>query len=133
MGPDAPDTVTDALRLLEAAGYTVDFNVHGTIVHCAACGADRPLAGAEVERLYRFEGPSDPADEAIVLGLRCPACGARGTLASAFGPDADPDLLRYSVLITQSCSARRGPRGLRSRRPFRPASPALLPARNDPR
>jgi hypothetical protein len=102
MGRDAPDTVTDALHLLEADGYTVDFNVHDATLHCAACGADSPVAGAEVERLYRFEGPSDPADEAIVLGLRCPACGARGTLVSAFGPDADPELLRQLVLITRN-------------------------------
>ena len=42
-----------------------------------------------VDRFFRFEGPSDPADEAIVLGVHCSACGARGTIVSAFGPDAD--------------------------------------------
>jgi hypothetical protein len=36
---------------------------------------------------------SDPDDEEIVFGLLCPACGARGTLVSAFGPLADPEEL----------------------------------------
>ena len=42
--------------------------------------------------MYRFEGPSDPGDEMIVFGLHDPATGIRGTLASAFGPSADPAL-----------------------------------------
>ena len=45
-----------------------------------------------VERMYRFEGPSDPGDEMIVFALLDPATGVRGTLATAFGLAADPDL-----------------------------------------
>ena len=40
-------------------------------------------------------GPSDPADEAIVLALRCPAA-APGRARVAFGPDADPALAEAS-------------------------------------
>jgi hypothetical protein len=52
-----------------------------------------------VERVYRFEGPSDPADEAIVLGVCCPKCGARGIIVSAFGPDADPEVLGAVAML----------------------------------
>ncbi|MGD9798542.1 MAG: phosphoribosylpyrophosphate synthetase [Acidimicrobiia bacterium] len=90
---DAPETVTEALALLAADGYTEDFNLVGTSASCPRCAATHELDHAAIERLYRFEGPSDPADEAIVLGLDCPACGGRGVLVSAFGPDADPEVL----------------------------------------
>jgi hypothetical protein len=28
-----------------------------------------------------------------VLGVECPACGTRGIVVSAYGPQADPELL----------------------------------------
>jgi hypothetical protein len=91
----APDTVTEALRLLADDGYSVDFNIDSATTTCPHCRETHHLEHVAIERQYRFEGPTDPADEAIVLGLRCPACGARGVLVSAFGPDADPDLLAH--------------------------------------
>lgn len=92
--PEAPDTVTEALGILAADGYTADFNLANVALCCPECQGQHPLEQAAVERVYRFEGPSDPADEAIVLGVRCPRCGALGSIVSAFGPDADPETLK---------------------------------------
>lgn len=90
-----PDTVTEAIELLRREGYTADFElVEGMLraePECAGCG----VVDADVERLFRFEGPSDPGDEMIVFGLRDPATNTRGTLAAAFGHSADPDLYRH--------------------------------------
>lgn len=91
--PVAPETVTEALRILEADGYTGAFDVREGRVRCHACGDLHEANGAIVERIYRFEGMSDPDDEEIVFGLRCPVCGARGALVSAYGPNADPEEL----------------------------------------
>jgi hypothetical protein len=93
---DAPDTVTDALRLLRGEGYDTEFVLRpdGTLRwddHVHGC----PVEDAVVERLFRFEGPSDPGDEMVVFGLREPETGARGTLASGFGSSADPDVLAH--------------------------------------
>src|SRR3954467_12399285 len=90
---DAPDTVTDALALLAAEGYTADFNLDGIAAHCPQCGSDHELDGGRIERQFRFEGASDPDDEAIVLGISCPSCATKGVLVSAYGPNADPDLM----------------------------------------
>lgn len=91
----APDTVIEAIELLRGEGYTADFE----LVDGALCtDGNRPvcLVGeADVERLYRFEGPSDPGDMMIVFALRDPASGVRGTLAAAYGPPADPDLYAH--------------------------------------
>ena len=85
---DAPETVTEAMALLEAEGYTSDFRVAST--------DDRSVHATGtlvVHRTFRFEGDSDPGDEAVVLGVECPSCGTKGIVVSAYGPDADPDLL----------------------------------------
>lgn len=91
---DAPDTVTEALALLRAEGYDADYELvdgHLQAEGCARCRVEDVV----VERRFRFEGPSDPGDEMIVFGLRDPATGARGTLASAFGLNADPALAEH--------------------------------------
>ena len=95
---DAPETVTDAVRLLEGAGFRGDFRIDGGGVRCSACGDTHPASGLVVHQVFRFEGASDPGDEAIVLGVECPACGARGIVVSAYGPDADEQLLALGEL-----------------------------------
>jgi hypothetical protein len=91
MNEAAPDTVTDALALLRAEGYTFDFElIDGQLSTGADCPACSPES-AVVERVYRFEGDSDPGDEMIVFGLHDPASDRRGTMAAGFGPAADPE------------------------------------------
>jgi hypothetical protein len=102
-----PDTVTEAVTDLENAGYTSPFLHRGAELVCVACGSPHPLVVAVVDAFYRFEGPSDPADEAIVLGVHCGECGARGTIVSAFGPDADPDAFEHLARISAEAAARR--------------------------
>ena len=90
-----PDTVTEAIELLRSEGYTADFELTDDSLWTAGAGDLCPVNEAEVERLYRFEGPSDPGDEMIVFGLRDPGSGVRGTLASGYGPAADPELREH--------------------------------------
>ena len=87
--PTGPETVTEAVQYLAERGYTDSFAL-------AAEGLSGPgdeqlhdLHDAVVDYQFRFEGDSDPGDEAIVLGITC-SCAERGVLVSAFGPSADP-------------------------------------------
>ncbi len=97
-----PSTVTEAITVLREQGYTADFDLVDGVLRAdvARVDADAPRVEcavdvAEVDHIYRFEGPSDPGDEMIVFALRDPSSGARGTLAAAFGPAADPDLVPH--------------------------------------
>ena len=64
-----PDTVTEAVELLRAEGYDDDFDVCADGLCCAGEDGVHGLEGASVDQLFRFEGESDPGDEAIVLGV----------------------------------------------------------------
>lgn len=99
MGADAPTTVLEAVDLLEAEGFGAQFVLRPDGLRCTACGNPHATDHAEVLRVYRFEGPSDPDEEAIVYGLRCPGCGALGTIVSSFGPGADPELTDNLVML----------------------------------
>jgi hypothetical protein len=100
MEPDiVADSVTDALAQLAAAGYRSDFSGRGGLVHCSSCQGDHGAEQVQVDHVYRYEGPSDPDEEAIVLALSCPVCGAKGTLVSGYGPSTDPDDIDLIVAL----------------------------------
>ena len=80
------ETVTEAVADLQKRGYTADFNFHekGVI-------ADTILltpAEFEIVEYYRFEGDSDPADEAIVYAIES-ASGIKGILVNGYGISSD--------------------------------------------
>lgn len=96
----SPDTVTEAVALLRAEGYDVDYELrdgHLRAQGCALCAVNDAI----VERRYRFEGDSDPGDEMVVFGLRDPDTGTKGVLASAYGINADPALAEHLVELSR--------------------------------
>jgi hypothetical protein len=97
--PAAPTTVLEAVNLLDSEGFGAQLILRPDGIKCTACGQSHVMDRAEVLRVYRFEGPSDPDEEAVVYGLRCPLCGAGGTLVSTFGPGADPELADRLVML----------------------------------
>lgn len=84
----SPSTVTEAVTLLAEEGYTTELGIHEDSPH-----SGHDPAHFTIEKVFRFEGISDPGDQAIVLGVFCPDCDARGTVVSAYGHGADPALL----------------------------------------
>jgi hypothetical protein len=86
-------TLLEATEMLEADGFLADFHVVAgpePLVRCGACGVTMAPDTIEVVQVLRIEGESDPADEVIVAGVRCVACGCRGVLVASYGPMADP-------------------------------------------
>jgi hypothetical protein len=86
-------SVTEAIARLEADGYRSDFSRRDGDLQCRACGRDHRPAQLVVRHTFRFEGDTDPGDEAIVLGIECPTCGIRGIVVSAYGPEASPEFV----------------------------------------
>jgi len=84
----SPDTVSEAVELLRALGFDEEVEIDGKLLRCAAGAAEAD--GAHVLHQFRFEGPSDPADEAIVLGIEIPALGVRGIVVSGYGASVEP-------------------------------------------
>ena len=96
----APETVTDAVQFLQSAGFTSTVSVDGQLIRCSSCDSDYGVSDVVALHTFRFEGESDPGDEAIVLGVEIPSCGAKGIIVSAYGLDADPDLIAVVGALT---------------------------------
>ncbi|RYF88919.1 MAG: cupin domain-containing protein [Chitinophagaceae bacterium] len=78
-------TVSEVLNNLKKEGYTEDFNLG---VNCLVCDGNRLEIRPEefvVDRHYRFEGPSDPGDEAIVYAISSEKHNLKGTLVDGYG------------------------------------------------
>lgn len=80
------DTVTAAVNGLKQRGYTIDFNLSE---NCLVCHEGQ--FGAEdfgIVEVYRFEGNTDPADEAVVYGIESNK-GHKGILVNGYGISGD--------------------------------------------
>jgi hypothetical protein len=80
------DTVSEAIEALRKQGYITDFNVEENVLVCShgKFGSD----DFEVDDVYRYEGPSDPADEAAVYAIRSSG-GVKGILVTGYGASAE--------------------------------------------
>ena len=90
-------TLSETLAQLKKEGYTEDFNLRSNCVECP--GSTIQLFPDEfvVDAYFRFEGPTDPADEAVVYAISSAMFNLKGTLVNGYGPSSDPatdDMLR---------------------------------------
>jgi hypothetical protein len=89
--PSVEESLVDVVARFRAAGFVADFSAADGRLRCGRCGGTHEPEGAEIIDVARFEGQSDPDDEAVVFALRCSHCGTMGTLVAAYGPAASSD------------------------------------------
>lgn len=75
-------TVTEAINEFRKLGFTLDFNLDENCIECANTKLD--VDDFEIVGFYRYEGNSDPADEAVVYAIECKN-GLKGILVTAYG------------------------------------------------
>ena len=79
-------TVTEAINELKQKGFTLDFNLEE---NCIVCHSEKFHAEEfEIKEIYRYEGDTDPADEATVYGIQSKT-GIKGILVTGYGISTD--------------------------------------------
>ncbi|WP_244139471.1 phosphoribosylpyrophosphate synthetase [Mucilaginibacter ginkgonis] len=73
-------TLSEIINKLRAEGYTEDFNK----------GAQLSPTEYIIDKHYRFEGESDPEDEAVVYAISALDGKTKGILVNGYGPSSDP-------------------------------------------
>ena len=80
------ETLTEAIKNLKERGYKLDFNL---TENCIICNEEKfDPEDFEITEVYRFEGDTDPADEAVLYAIESKK-GVKGILINAFGIYAD--------------------------------------------
>jgi hypothetical protein len=82
-------TVTETINDLKRRGYSIDFNLgyNGTGSNPSKIALDPDKF--KITEVYRFEGETDPDDEAIVYAIES-RDGQKGILVNGYGVSADP-------------------------------------------
>jgi hypothetical protein len=85
------DTVSDAIRRLQAEGYTGNWFANAAHdLECDESGDVLDPTEVLIDHVLRFEGESDPGDESIVFALRTPS-GDRGIYSAPYGAATPPE------------------------------------------
>jgi hypothetical protein len=85
------ESLSHAIERLGGRGFTHDLRVEEGWLLDTATGQryDPELLG--VDEVVRFEGDSDPDEQAVLFALRAPGGQPLGTLTSAFGAGLPPE------------------------------------------
>ena len=82
-------TLSETVAGLNKSGYTLDFNIQGECIVCRANNLVLPPDDFQIDKTYRFEGESNPDDEAIVYAISSSIFGVKGVLVNGYGISAD--------------------------------------------
>lgn len=86
-------TVSKALQELAEKGYTTDFNLE----------EDRIKGHKDdftIEHIYRYEGETDPGDEATVYGIRANSTDEKGVFVVSPGAYTENEAARVLLELT---------------------------------
>lgn len=87
-------TVSEALDNLNELGFTYDFNIHDEEI-------EKQPHNYEIKHIYRYEGDSDPSDEAVVYGIKSNS-GKKGVFVAGFSANSDS---KVAQILAKLCLA----------------------------
>lgn len=79
------DTVSQTIEALKKEGYVENFNLQQNCIECRDGHFKVFHDEFIIDKFYRFEGESDPADEATVYAISSPKYGIKGILVNGGG------------------------------------------------
>ncbi len=96
-------TVTEVINKLRQEGYVEDFNLQQNCLLCRNAHYSVFHDEFVIDKVYRFEGDSDPADEATVYAISCPKYDIKGVLVNGAGiyTDGMTDEMLESLKISR--------------------------------
>lgn len=86
---DKMTTITEVMNVLEQRGYTEEFSMTENSLTCQSGNLTIFPDEFIVDKQYRFEGMSDPGDEAIVYAISVDKYNLKGILVDGYGVSAD--------------------------------------------
>ncbi|GAB2699335.1 hypothetical protein GCM10011495_14860 [Hymenobacter frigidus] len=86
---DTMTTLSEITTKLKNEGYIEDFNLKESCLECPANVMQIFPHEFVVDKHYRFEGASDPADAAVVYAISSPKYHLKGILVNGYGMYSD--------------------------------------------
>lgn len=84
-------TLSQVMEVLRQRGYTEDFNLLEVRDSYVKDGEKIDLSDIVIDKIYRFSGQNDVADEAILYAMRNLKDGAKGVFVNGYGTYTDDE------------------------------------------
>lgn len=82
-------TLSETINGLKKEGYTHDFNIRTDYIICSQTNVKLSPDDFEIDKVYRFEGVSNPDDESVLYAISSTKPGVKGVLVNGYGISAD--------------------------------------------
>jgi len=83
------DTLLQAIEALRKQGYTEDFNLNANCLDCRDNSIQLHPHEFEIDKVFRFYGPSDVDDESILYAISSEKFDLKGILVNGYGVSSD--------------------------------------------
>ena len=82
-------TLFQTINALKVDGYSLDFNIRQDRIVCHQTNTVLSPEDFEIDKLYRFEGASNPDDQSVLYAISSSKFGVKGLLVNGYGISAD--------------------------------------------
>ncbi|TDG34964.1 phosphoribosylpyrophosphate synthetase [Pedobacter changchengzhani] len=82
-------TLSETINGLLKLGYSHDFNIQDECLVCNQHNITLSPEDFKIDKVYRFEGISDPEDESILYAISSEKFNIKGTLVNGYGISYD--------------------------------------------
>lgn len=82
-------TLSETINGLKSEGYTLDFNIQE---ECLVCDLPSMILSPDdfiIDKVYRFEGETNPEDQSILYAISSRNFNVKGVLINGYGISAD--------------------------------------------
>ena len=83
-------TLSETMNELRKEGYVEDFNLQQNCIECRHGQFKLFAEEFIIDKYYRFEGASNPSDQAILYAISSNRYHLKGVLVNAFGIYSEP-------------------------------------------
>ena len=90
MNPEQYDSLRQAIEALRKQGYTEDFNLKSNCLDCRDATLQLHPHDFDIDKVFRFYGPSDVDDESILYAMSSAKYDLKGILINGYGVSSDP-------------------------------------------
>jgi len=84
------NTLSQTINILKKEGYTRDFNVDKERMLCQETNATFSPDDFQIDKVFRFEGATNPDDQAILYAISSKKSNVKGVLVNGYGIYSDP-------------------------------------------
>lgn len=84
-------TLSQTIEGLKEEGYMLDFNITGDCIVCYETNLSLSPDDFRIDKIYRFEGESDPEDQSILYAISSSKHNLKGLLVNGYGISADEE------------------------------------------